>query len=188
MTCGFLIQLVVCKKKKLCGFGVEVEQADECTPSLNKILDPPLQNTVETKGLLKRFYLNDHKLRKIFVCGTRNPELWSPEYSRAQGIRNSTNELQSEIKYLDSGIQDCLGFILHGVTEKRDLRSVKVNSSVRVFRNCKNYFIRDKVCSLRSDQRHFPLILAHGSQCNFTTAGRVLFKMNHSTCTRAIMA
>ena len=80
------------QKKKLCGFGVEVEQADECTPSLNKILDPPLQNTVEPKGLLKRFYLNDHKLRKIFVCGTRNPELWSPEYSRAQGIRNSTND------------------------------------------------------------------------------------------------
>ena len=103
-------------------------------------------------------------------------------------LKESGIPLTIAIKYLDSGSQDCLGFILHGATEKRDLRSVKVNSSVRVFRNCKNYFIRDKVCSLRSDQRHFPLMLAHGSQCNFTTVGRVLFKMNHSTCTRAIMA
>ena len=33
MTCGFLIQLVFCKKKKTMWFiGVEVDQ-DECTPS-----------------------------------------------------------------------------------------------------------------------------------------------------------
>ena len=92
MTCGFLIQLVVCKKKKTMWFWCWSGASGRVHPLLNKILDPPLQNTVEPKGLLKRFYLNDHKLRKICVCGTRNPELWSPEYSRAQGIRNSTND------------------------------------------------------------------------------------------------
>ena len=33
MTCGFLIQLVFCQKKKLCGFGVEVEQETSAPPS-----------------------------------------------------------------------------------------------------------------------------------------------------------
>ena len=42
MTCGFLIQLVFCRKKKTMWFiGVEVEQ-ETSAPLLKKILDPPL--------------------------------------------------------------------------------------------------------------------------------------------------
>ena len=42
MTCGFLTQLVFCKKKKTMWFiGVEVEQETSAPPS-KKILDPPL--------------------------------------------------------------------------------------------------------------------------------------------------
>ena len=42
MTCGFLIQLVSCKKKKNTWFiGVEVEQETSATTP-KKILDPPL--------------------------------------------------------------------------------------------------------------------------------------------------
>ena len=45
MTCGFLIQLVSCKKKKktMWFIGVEVEQKTSAPPP-KKILDPPLQN------------------------------------------------------------------------------------------------------------------------------------------------
>ena len=39
MTCGFLIQLVFCKKKKLCGLLVLKGRVN---PFLKKILDPPL--------------------------------------------------------------------------------------------------------------------------------------------------
>ena len=42
VTCGFLTQLVFCKKKKLCGLnGVEVER-ETSAPRPKKILDPPL--------------------------------------------------------------------------------------------------------------------------------------------------
>ena len=45
MTCGFLIQLVFCQKKKTMWFiGVEVESKRRVHPLLKKILDPPLQN------------------------------------------------------------------------------------------------------------------------------------------------
>ena len=45
MTCGFLIQLVLCKKnlKKLWFIGVEVEQETSAPPPKKKILDPSLQ-------------------------------------------------------------------------------------------------------------------------------------------------
>ena len=47
MTCGFLIQLVFCKKTKTMWFiGVEVEQetsAPTSAPPPKKILDPPLK-------------------------------------------------------------------------------------------------------------------------------------------------
>ena len=42
MTCGFLIQLVFCKKKTLWFIGVEGEQ-EKSTPPPKKILDPPLE-------------------------------------------------------------------------------------------------------------------------------------------------
>ena len=41
MTCGFLIQLVFCKKKSMWFIGVEVEQETSAPPP-KKILDPPL--------------------------------------------------------------------------------------------------------------------------------------------------
>ena len=41
MTCGFLIQLVFCKKKTMWFIGVEVEQETSASPP-KKILDPPL--------------------------------------------------------------------------------------------------------------------------------------------------
>ena len=41
MTCGFLIQLVFCKKKTMWFIGVEVEQ-ETIEPPPKKILDPPL--------------------------------------------------------------------------------------------------------------------------------------------------
>ena len=41
MTCGFLIQLVFCKKKTMRFIGVEVEQETRAPPP-KKILDPPL--------------------------------------------------------------------------------------------------------------------------------------------------
>ena len=41
MTCGFLIQLVFCKKKTMWFIGVEVEQETSAPPP-KKILDPPL--------------------------------------------------------------------------------------------------------------------------------------------------
>ena len=41
MTCGFLIQLVFCKKKAMWFIGVEVEQETSAPPP-KKILDPPL--------------------------------------------------------------------------------------------------------------------------------------------------
>ena len=44
MTCGFLIQLVFCKKKKTMWFiTVEVQQETSAPPP-KKILDPPLRN------------------------------------------------------------------------------------------------------------------------------------------------
>ena len=42
MTCGFLIQLVFCKKKTMWFIGVEVEQETSAPPP-KKILDPPLK-------------------------------------------------------------------------------------------------------------------------------------------------
>ena len=42
MTCGFLIQLVFCKKKTMWFIGVEVEQETSAPPPKKKILDPPL--------------------------------------------------------------------------------------------------------------------------------------------------
>ena len=43
MTCGFLIQLVFCKKKKTIWFiGVEVEQ-ETSAPPVKKIVYPPLK-------------------------------------------------------------------------------------------------------------------------------------------------
>ena len=44
MTCGFLIQLVFCKKKKLCGLLVLKYSKRQVHPLLKKILDPPLRN------------------------------------------------------------------------------------------------------------------------------------------------
>ena len=41
VTCGFLIQLVFCKKKTMWLIGVEVEQ-ETSAPLLKNILDPPL--------------------------------------------------------------------------------------------------------------------------------------------------
>ena len=44
MTCGFLIQLVFCKKnKKLCGLLVLKYSKRRVHPLLKKILDPPLK-------------------------------------------------------------------------------------------------------------------------------------------------
>ena len=45
MTCGFLIQLVFCKKKTMWFIGVEVEQETSASPP-KKILDPPLHTTL----------------------------------------------------------------------------------------------------------------------------------------------
>ena len=44
MTCGFLIQLVFCKKK-LCGLLVLKQSKRRVYPLLKKILDPPLQQS-----------------------------------------------------------------------------------------------------------------------------------------------
>ena len=44
MTCGFLIQLVFCKKKKLCGLLVLKYSKRQVHPLLKKMLDPPLRN------------------------------------------------------------------------------------------------------------------------------------------------
>ena len=41
MTCGFLIQLVFCKKKTMWLIGDQVEQETRAAPP-EKILDPPL--------------------------------------------------------------------------------------------------------------------------------------------------
>ena len=41
MTCGFLIQLVFCKKKKLCGLLVLKWSKRRVHPVLKEILDPP---------------------------------------------------------------------------------------------------------------------------------------------------
>ena len=43
MTCGFLIQLVFCKKKTMWFISVEVQQETSAPPP-KKILDPPLRN------------------------------------------------------------------------------------------------------------------------------------------------
>ena len=55
MTCGFLIQLVFCKKKTMWFIGVEVEQETSATPP-KKILDPPLllASTDSDKHMLMR--------------------------------------------------------------------------------------------------------------------------------------
>ena len=42
MTCGFLIQLVFCEKKKLCGLLVLKNSKRRVHPLLKQILDPPL--------------------------------------------------------------------------------------------------------------------------------------------------
>ena len=44
ITCGFLIQLVFCKKKNILFIGVEVEQATSAPPPKKKNLDPPLSS------------------------------------------------------------------------------------------------------------------------------------------------
>ena len=45
MTCGFLIQLLLCKKKKkLCGLLVLKQSERRVHPILKKILDPPLRD------------------------------------------------------------------------------------------------------------------------------------------------
>ena len=46
MTCGFLIQLVFCPKKKMWFIGVEVEQETSAPPP-KKILDPPLHSRIK---------------------------------------------------------------------------------------------------------------------------------------------
>ena len=46
MTCGFRIQLVFFKKKKLCGLLVLKSSKRRVQPLLKKILDPPLYNSV----------------------------------------------------------------------------------------------------------------------------------------------
>ena len=45
VTCGFLIQLVFCKKKKLCGLLVLKKSKRRVHPLLKKILDPPLEKS-----------------------------------------------------------------------------------------------------------------------------------------------
>ena len=50
MTCGFLIQLVFCKKKTMWFIGVEVEQETSAPPP-KKILDPLLH----MKNIFKAF-------------------------------------------------------------------------------------------------------------------------------------
>ena len=44
MTCGFLIQLVFCQKKTLCGLLLLKKSKRRVHPLLNKILDPPLKS------------------------------------------------------------------------------------------------------------------------------------------------
>ena len=46
MTCGFLIQLVFCKKKKLCGLLVLKQSKRRVHPPLKKILDLPLAKII----------------------------------------------------------------------------------------------------------------------------------------------
>ena len=54
MTCGFLIQLVFCKKK--IGFiGVEVKSKRRVHPLLKEILDPPLDILLSNSHVMCRF-------------------------------------------------------------------------------------------------------------------------------------
>ena len=53
MTCGFLIQLVFCKKKTMWFIGVEVEQETSALPP-KKILDPRLSRISSYRPLRNR--------------------------------------------------------------------------------------------------------------------------------------
>ena len=55
MTCGFLIQLVFCKKKKLGFIGVEVKSKRRVHPLLKEILDPPLDILLSNSHVMCRF-------------------------------------------------------------------------------------------------------------------------------------
>ena len=52
MTCGFLIQLVFCKKKKNWFIGVEVKSKRRVHPLLKEILDPPLPGVLILRGAI----------------------------------------------------------------------------------------------------------------------------------------
>ena len=59
MTCGFLIQLVFCRKKTMWFIGVEVEQ-EMSAPPLKKVLDPPLPLLLENTRLEIYKAFQDH--------------------------------------------------------------------------------------------------------------------------------
>ena len=62
MTCGFLIQLVFCKKKKLCGLLVLKKSKRRVHPLLNKILDPPLRKYRRIEIMMILSYATNEQL------------------------------------------------------------------------------------------------------------------------------
>ena len=64
MTCGFLIQLIFCKKKTVWFIGVEVEQETSAPPP-KKILDPPL-SVVHVWRFNHRYSIKKGSLSKSF--------------------------------------------------------------------------------------------------------------------------
>ena len=79
VTCGFLIQLVFCKKKTMWFIGVEVEQ-ETSAPSPKKILDPPLEtlsNSEHMFGLSSSTKSLDLCLFSVFY-GTQPTQLVTP--------------------------------------------------------------------------------------------------------------
>ena len=55
MTCGFLIQLVFCKKKNMWFIGVEVEQETSAPPPEKNPGSAPVVGQISTKICIKLF-------------------------------------------------------------------------------------------------------------------------------------
>ena len=68
MTCGFLIQLVFCKKKTMWFIGVEVEQETSAPPPKNNPGSAPRPYKIITSLIIPRIFTL--KLTRQFLCRT----------------------------------------------------------------------------------------------------------------------
>ena len=86
MTCGFLIQLVFCPPKKLCGLLVLKQSKRRVHPLLKKILDPPLLSGSESVTVYIQSLTFEPKIKYLcakWECIPPPPPLPAPSFARS---------------------------------------------------------------------------------------------------------